>query len=139
MSKTRDDFTTAELKAIHSQLQAEPSVAGRSAIYKKAGANHQSFSHWFRAEKLPKLANVATPVKTTAKKKTLGEAFAGRAKPGPKPKGVPGRKPGRPKGSVSKTVQGTAPRSVSQAAHKSNGISLEAREILIRLMAKLLD
>ena len=147
MSKTREDFTDAELKKIHAELESAETVSGREGVYKRAGAKRQAFAQWFRSAGLPKLseakaeASGGEPKKRGRKPGSGAGAAAGMVKRGPgrpagKAKGpavVARRKPGRPVGSRNAT---------SKASSKASGLgqlSVEAKEILIRLLAKLLD
>ncbi|MCA2959974.1 MAG: hypothetical protein IOD12_06940 [Silvanigrellales bacterium] len=125
--KTREDFTDAEIKKVHSELEGMLSVAERASVYKKHGASRQAFSNWFHVLGLPQLSE---------------------AKPGGiTSQAAEKRRVGRPKGpSKSKKAIATPKAAATGAAAKrgrpvgssrksQGGLSHEAKETLIRLLA----
>jgi len=140
MAKSRDDFTDSELKKIHAELEAEPTVAARGAVYKKHGANRQAFAQWFRSVRLPKLSEARAEGAGSGEPKKRGRKPGSTAlKIGTNAK----RKPGRPPGSRNASSANTSSPNLSPAKASSNGsggsLSVEEKEILIRLLAKFLD
>jgi len=121
-NKTRDDYSEAELKKFHAELSRAATKADRAVIFKQINAVPQAVAQWFRHMELKPLGPVGS---STSQK---------RGRPAGS-KNAPKAKPGRPKGTTTK-----APKSAQQSASKSrNGISTEAKEMLIRLMDKLLS
>ena len=124
--KTRQDFTDAEIKKVHSELEGIHSVADRATVYKKHGASRQAFSNWFHVLGLPQLSEA----KPGGVNSLAGEK----------------RRVGRPKGpSKSKKAIATSKTAASRATKRGrpvgsgrksqDGLSNEAKETLIRLLA----
>ena len=120
--KSSEDYSEAQLRGFHGHLKAAKTKDEREAIYKEIGAGGQALGQWFRRFGLEPLG----PVGGDAAKKKPGRPAKGKAK------GKTAVKRGRP-ATTAKNSPTVPSRSV-----KGTGLSREAREILIRLMDKLL-
>lgn len=137
--KTREDFTDAEIKKVHSELESIHSVTERASVYKKHGASRQAFSNWFHVLGLPQLSE-AKP--TGASSSSAGE------------KRRVGRPKGSGKGSKARAASKASAKAAAKPTHRSavggaprrgrplgsgrkplSGLSNEAKETLIRLLA----
>jgi len=118
--KTSSDYSEAQLRAFHGRLKAAKSKSERDVIYKEIGAVGQAVSQWFRHRGLEPLGPLGgiTPKKPErpAKAEAKNAATADRPK----------------KGTESKPA-------VSPRAVRGTGLSTQAKEILIRLLDKLLS
>jgi len=128
--KSKDDFSQAQLRTFHGRLSKAATKEDRAVVFKEIGALPQAVGQWFRHMGL---APLGAPGETNAKPKAGGKGKAKIA--------ATGKKAGRPKGSKNSpqaphlSVEGTsAPR-----PRNGSGISIEAKEMLIRLMDKLLS
>jgi len=128
--KARDDYSEAQLRSFHGRLSKASTKEDRAVVFKEIGALPQAVGQWFRHMGL---APLGAPGETKAKPKAGGK---GKAKIT-----ATGKKAGRPKGSKNGTQ---APRlnnedTIAPPARGGSGISTEAKEMLIRLMDKLLS
>lgn len=138
MAKTRDDYSETQIRGFHERLKNAASKEERAKIYKEMGASAQGVGQWFRYLKLPALGQVETG--GAAKKRGRpAKAPVAAQKKGQKA-GVAKR--GRPKGSTKAAKKSPgAPSSAPRSARKSKGLglSIEAKETLIRLLDALLS
>jgi len=121
--KTSSDYTEAQLRAFHGRLKAAATKSDRDVIYKEMGAVGQAVAQWFRRLGFKPLGAVGG----SAPKKKQGRPAKAKAE------AKTSAKAGRPKKNAE---NGPA---VPKRAAKGTGLSVEAKEILIRLMDKLLS
>ena len=146
--KTREDFTDAEIKKVHSELEGLDTVEARSAVYKKHDASRQAFSNWFHVLGLSQLSEAkalaaAGPKRGVGRPKGSGK---GSSKSSGKGNTTVARKV-RGKGKAKKDTaasRATSPstkgtgakrgRPVGSGRPKGLGLSNEAKETLLRLL-----
>jgi|GEM_PF-1178435 len=124
--KGRGNYSDDQIRGFHTFLQAAKTKEDRAVIYEEIGATGQAVSQWFRRLGLPALGQVVSD--SLPKKRGRPASTKETAQPSfnrETPKVAPAAK--------SKPAQKNSP-----AGNNSSGLSLEAKETLIRLMHKLL-
>ena len=118
-SKGVDDFSKDQAVKINDELLAVETGPQRDAVYKRHGTSKQM---WIQVRKQYNLKEL--PSTKAGKTKAKGKPKAA-AKPAPKAK-APTKKP-----------QAVKPKAI--VAAKKSSLSIESKELLIRMMSKLLD
>ena len=127
MTKTREDHSADTLRAFYDRLKKTETAAQRRGIFKEMGTSAQAAGQWFRAMKLPPLGPLASTAGTKKKRGRPPQKATAKTSTAKK-------KRGRPKGS--KNIPRVA---VGEATRSDSGLSLEAKEMLIRLLGRLLS
>ena len=130
--KTREDFTDAEIKKVHSELEGMLSVAERASVYKKHGASRQAFSNWFHVLGLPQLSE-AKPGGITSQ--AAEKRRVGRPKGPSKSKKAIATPKAAATGAAATGAAAKRGRPVGSSRKSQGGLSNEAKETLIRLLA----
>jgi len=152
MTKKREDYSEAELRGFHSRLIKAGSADERKSIFKEMDALPQAVGQWFRIMKLAPLGgSEVAGAKGSTEKRKVGrprkiDILTKKATSAAKPVAQEKKKAGRPKGSknAKAAVVDSRPQVQKSAARvvqskSSTGLSKEAKEMLIHLLAKLVD
>jgi len=139
--KTREDFTDAEIKKVHAELEGLETVDARSAVYKKHNASRQAFSNWFHVLGLSQLSEAKAAAVLGLKRGVGRPKGSGKGKAKAIGKGR-GKGKAAKDGGASRTTSGSVSvtgakrgRPLGSARPKGLGLSNEAKEMLIRLLS----
>jgi len=142
MAKTRSDFTDEDIRNIYEDLKDAKTKAERDEIYEDVGALPQAVAGWFRGMGLSKLGAFSTESATPKKRGQQKKFDIFKRKATSEPSKAPAKKRGRPAKShnaVGAKQNVSTQKAMAAPRRTGTGLSVEAKEALVRLLKKLLD